>query len=300
MNYRLGREDTPEGSTALDAARDAHQRNLEIVREILHRTAADPEALAQAAAALNQSYSVVCENDPVYRADQNMTGESEMEELLDAVSSKMKDIYMANRQDYLEKRRGSRYCHLYPIPSDTPAAGEEEEEERPEPGAGWLQWLRKWQLFADRPSASRPVGLSTRRRSRRFGSFPMSQSPARVHVYRPPGANLHRVFVRPSRFRRPMDQRIQPEVHIGSPMEVDLNRTRNEYADAVQRTGSYIPKTAEKAADVTMASVADRTGEVLPGTPGGGGRDEAAAVSLDPSLRRRRRMVEIGRALNVV
>ena len=296
MNYRLGREDTPEGPTALDAARAAHQRNLAIVREILNRTAADPEALAQAAATLNQSYNVVCENDPVYRADQNMTGESEMEELLNAVSKKMTEICAANRREYLEKRGSSQHRHLYPLPSDTPVAGDDEEEERPGPGEGWLQWLRKWQPFADRPGASRPAGLSARRRSRRFSSFPVSRSPARVHVYRPPGANLHRAFVRPSRFRRPLDQRVQPEVHIGSPMDIDLNRTRHEQAEAIQRTGSYIPKTVERAADITMASVADRDDDPPHGSSGRDGRGPPP-VSLDPSLRRRQRVMEIGRAL---
>ena len=205
MNYRPGRDNTPEGPTVQDAARDAHQRNVEIVREILNRTAADPEMLAQATAALNLSYNVACENDPVFGADQNAAGESEMEELLDAVDHKMRQLAGADRQNYLEKRQNSRHRHFYPTLEDTPAAGEEEDDSMA-PGAGWLQWLRKWQPFADCLGESRPMGLSTRRRLRKLSSIPMRQSPANVHIYRPPGANHHRVFVRPSRFRRPMDQ----------------------------------------------------------------------------------------------
>ena len=41
-------------------------------------------------------------------------------------------------------------------------------------------------------------------------------------------------------------------------MDVDLNRTRREQAEAIQHTGSYTQNTAERPADVTMASVADR------------------------------------------
>ena len=296
MNYRLGRDNTPDGPTVQDTVKVEYQHSLEAVREILYRTASDPETLAQAIARLNLAYDAVCENDPVFSADQNTTEGSEMEEIMDAVKEKMKTFAAKNTQEYLTKRQVSRHRQWYPPLDDAPSAETSGDEAPPQPGAGWLQWLRRWQPFADRPSDPRPTGLASRRRSRRFSSFPESRSPARIHVYRPPGANIHRAFVRPSRFRRPLDQGAPPEVLIDSPMEVDLNRTRREQAEAIQRTGSYLPKTTEGAADVTMASVADQSVSGRPGTPAGraGG---LGASGRDPDSRKRQRVLEMGRKL---
>ena len=242
MNYRPGRDDSPgETSEAQDATKIAYEAHVRQLREILHRTAADPEEVARAAARLTAAYDAVCEKDPVFGADQNETQGTEMEELLDQVKDKMKGIAQTRPGSYQRKRRTSQYRAWYPLPTETPNQQTPRAAGRGSQASGWFAWAKQWQPFAEPIEAFRAASP----RRGRIRSYPESRTPGRIHIYRPPGAAAHRAFVRPSRFNNPLHQRILPETGQDSPMDLDMSRRRGRTPESVQRSGSYRPAGAE-------------------------------------------------------
>ena len=280
MNYRPGRDDSPgETGNAQDATNIAYQSNVRQLREILNRTAVDPEELARAAARLTAAYDALCEQDPVFGADQNETEGTELEELIDEVRKKMERTAQEDPENYQRKRQASQHRGWYPLLTKTPGeptpAGRDAGKGDAEP-PGWFDWVKRWQPFAEPIESFRP----TPGRRGRLRSYPESKAPGRIHIYRPPGAAAHRAFVRPSRFNNPLNQRVLPEVHKDSPMDLDLSRRRGFTPEAVQRSGSYRPRSAEPM---------DISAVVSPG-----GKAVAGAAS---GSRKRQRMMEIGRHL---